>query len=129
MTLYWPDEAECILILNALMDVLPKAMLETINIGSVTVIDKAVKATPVNGTRRAIGGKYYKKSNYYSKYYKKSGGYYRRGYYYRRGSAGSAQNSDQETEIKSDTYQIDPEEIAEAVNATRSAQRKKALHE
>jgi succinoglycan biosynthesis transport protein ExoP len=81
-----------------------------------------------NGTRRSISGKYYKKGYYYSKFYKKSGGYYRRGYYYRLSPDESAQNPDQEAE-KADPFQINPEEIAKAVNASRSAQRKKVLHE
>lgn len=41
----WPDENESIAIINALMNVLPQAMTEKLNIGSVTVVDRAA-ATP-----------------------------------------------------------------------------------
>lgn len=47
VTITWPDENESIRIVNALMDVLPKAMIEKLDIGSVTVVDYAVKTDPV----------------------------------------------------------------------------------
>jgi ATPases involved in chromosome partitioning len=47
VSLIWPDEQQCITIINALMDILPQAMIDTINLGNVTVIDKATGATPI----------------------------------------------------------------------------------
>ena len=47
VSIKWPDEQESVAIVNALMEVLPQAMLDTINIGGVNVIDYATKATPV----------------------------------------------------------------------------------
>ncbi|MDD4774100.1 MAG: AAA family ATPase [Eubacteriales bacterium] len=43
----WPDEEDSIRIVNALMDVLPDAMTEKLDIGSVTVVDYASKSEPV----------------------------------------------------------------------------------
>lgn len=47
VTLTWPNENESIEIVNALMDVLPQAMIEKLDIGSVTVVDYAVKTEQV----------------------------------------------------------------------------------
>ncbi len=47
VTITWPNEKESILIVNALMDVLPQAMIEKLDIGSVTVVDYA-STTPVH---------------------------------------------------------------------------------
>jgi succinoglycan biosynthesis transport protein ExoP len=47
VTSTWPNKQESILIVNALMDVLPQAMIEKLDIGSVNVVDYADKAYPV----------------------------------------------------------------------------------
>ncbi|MHB1153393.1 MAG: polysaccharide biosynthesis tyrosine autokinase [Eubacteriales bacterium] len=47
VTITWLDENESIMIVNALMDVLPQAMIEKLDIGSVTVVDYAT-TTPKN---------------------------------------------------------------------------------
>jgi capsular polysaccharide biosynthesis protein len=41
VSITWPNESESIKIVNALMDVLPKAMTEKLEIGGVTVVDYA----------------------------------------------------------------------------------------
>lgn len=48
VTITWPDEMESISIVNALMDALPHAMIEKLDIGSVTVVDYASKTYPIH---------------------------------------------------------------------------------
>ncbi|MHB1152788.1 MAG: tyrosine-protein kinase domain-containing protein [Eubacteriales bacterium] len=48
VTITWPIENESIKIVNALMDVLPQAMIEKLDIGGVTVVDYAVKTEQVH---------------------------------------------------------------------------------
>lgn len=45
VSITWPNESESVQIVNALMDVLPKAMTEKLEIGGVTVVDYAAKTT------------------------------------------------------------------------------------